>query len=391
MGLKLLVLAPLLTVNIAQATPVPKLGQGERWVVVASSKDLDIARGVADHYPDMPTRIIQSSNGWLAVALGPYKATTREALAQIVPGLSAVPVDTVFSVGKNYLDVVWTNDPAAAYARPLSDYAPGKPATVSSGTLTVTVEMGGTQDAPGATIVTGRDGANQIFRFEVSGEHAAYGAAAGVLQLDPDSPEPEIVFTRFSGGAHCCTETWFVTKPKGSAGWSLIEGGMLDGEGYFYEDRDGDGTTEIIARDNNFLYAFASYAGSFAPLRVNQLRGTSLNDVTFFPAWRAHLKRELGFLEHFDRIPPQMPKSNAYLAEWVALKSALGEGDEAWAQAMQQQEAKPEFGPMDCTTGKPISECAGEDMVFIPFDRALAEFLKNTGYPVPTVAQGLLK
>jgi hypothetical protein len=392
------ILKPLLVLGLvliwgtgfAVAAPVPSLKQGERWVVVASTKNLNIAKGIAWHFYDLPVHVLQSSNGWLAVALGPFPARSVSDLAKLSKPIQGVPVDTVFSTGKNYTALLWSS-PVAPFNDPLTPYEPGKPANLSSGSLSVTVQMNGTVDQPGSTIVTGTENDAQVFRFETNTDFAAFGAGAGLMKLDPDSEAPQLVFTRYSGGAHCCMQTWFVTKAKGAAGWSLIDGGILDGSGYGYEDKDGDGAMEIVSRDNRFLYAFGSYAGSFALTRVSQLRGSKLSDVTLDAQWRENLEQNLGWLEFYEKVPSDFSKTNSYLAAWVAVKSALGQGDEAWAVALRKQEPAPEFGPMECSTGEDITKCAPEKVVMVPFDRALAEFLSNTDYPIPSAGLALLK
>ena len=54
------------------AEPVPPLKPGERWLTVASTRDIDTAKGIADYYAWKGARVMASKDGWLAVVLGPF-------------------------------------------------------------------------------------------------------------------------------------------------------------------------------------------------------------------------------------------------------------------------------------------------------------------------------
>ena len=82
--------------------------------------------------------------------------------------------------------------------------------------------MSGTEEAPGPTTARATEGGKDLFSFETSDEFSQWGAEAGVLKLDPNKDEPELVFTRYTGGAHCCTQTWIATKPRDAAAWALV-------------------------------------------------------------------------------------------------------------------------------------------------------------------------
>ena len=71
----------------------------------------------------------------------------------------------------------------------------------------------------------------------------------------------------YTGGAHCCSDTSVVTSQDGSS-WKTIDVGEFDGGPLLATDLDGDGRYEFETRDNAFLYAFACYACSEAPLEL---------------------------------------------------------------------------------------------------------------------------
>jgi hypothetical protein len=91
--------------------------------------------------------------------------------------------------------------------------------------------------------------------------------SVSVRDLDGDGTG-EAIFDLFSGGAHCCSITYFykgtteIVKNWGNPGY-VIRGG------------------DLISEDDRFSYHFGSYAGSLRPLQVFQLTSDAkLTDVT---------------------------------------------------------------------------------------------------------------
>ena len=213
----------------------------KRWLAVASTQDLDTAKGIASTYAWQGAKIMSARDGWYAVVLGPYEATSMAELKRKVQDLPDVPADALLSRGDKYIGLV-AEIKKQEEDGPLSDYDIGKPAKFSLGNLSIDVTMEGDGDDPGATVVTGLENGKTAFSFKTTDDFDHMGAKAGMLKLDPGSETPQLVFTRYSGGAHCCTSTWIVTKPKGAAAWTMVDAGTIDGGGYGYEDLDGDGS-----------------------------------------------------------------------------------------------------------------------------------------------------
>lgn len=393
--IRIFILCSLLQTAIATgwSAPVPFLQPSEKWLAVASTKDVDEAKGIANYYAWKGARVMAAREGWLAVVLGPFKAKTVDDVKAAEPNLAEeLPKDALLSSGKNYLEQVWYQAPLEPSSGPLGEYGPNKPAHFSSGDLAVEVRMSGDENNPGPTTITGTANGQQAFTFATPADFATNGSNAGLLRLDPATDDPQIVVTRYTGGAHCCTMTWIITKPKGAASWTMIEGQMLDGGGYSYEDVDGDSTLEMVNVDNSFLYAFESYAGSFSVQRYSQLRGGKINDITNTPAMRPFLKQQLAWLNFNAKLHPEIWKANGFLAAWVANKNILGEGEEAWVKMEKNFEIDNSFGPQECTSGQKVEECPFENLKPIPFPRALAQFLQDKDYgPLPEAAQALLK
>ncbi|MFO1034985.1 MAG: hypothetical protein U1E15_13265 [Hyphomicrobiales bacterium] len=355
---------------------------GQHWIAVASTKDKDTAMAIADYYSECHGRVVTSKSGWLAVVLGPYAGKSIAAIQKEHSEIIDLPKDARLSNGDSYVDTVWQSKPWAE-SRPLSSYSTGKPAQFSSGGLTFKVEMQGDEDNPGPTHAVAAQGSTGVFSFETPNEYSQFESNAGLVRLDPATDAPQLVFTRYTGGAHCCTETWIVSSPKDGTGWTLIDTGPLDGGGYSYEDLDGDGALELVHPDNDFLYAFDSYAGSYAPVRVQQLRGGKLVDVSDMDAFRPVLRRDLARMEFEAKLDPGLWKSNGFLAGWLAAKMRLGQGEEAWQVVSENLESGTDFGPMICTSAKEpndLENCPDQDQVRVPIRKALAQFLNERDY-----------
>lgn len=362
----------------------------ERWLTVASTRDLETAIAISAYYASERAKVVSTQSGWYAVVLGPYGQGSIEAIKKANSGVGEIPKDALLSRGDKYIDTVHEERPWEEQ-RLLATYELDKPARFSADGLTYTVAMSGDEDNPGPTTATAVRGEALVFSFTTPADYSMFGSDAGLLKLDPASPTPQLVFTRYTGGAHCCTQTWIATTPKDSPGWSLIDAGVYDGGAYYYEDADGDGALEMFHVDNDFLYAFDSYAGSFAPLRIHQLRGNKLVDVSNAPEMRKRLKRDLATMEYAAKLDPDLWKSNGFLAGWVAAKQRLGQGEDAWQTALENLDRKSDFGPQVCRTGKPLDDCAAEDLQAVPVAKALAGFLAERDYgELPDAARAML-
>lgn len=201
-----------------------------------------------------------------------------------------------------------------------------------------------------------------------------------IVELDPRNSSPEIMFSAFTGGAHCCSVPVFISEVE-PGDWTITSYQMIDGGPPFLEDIDGDGAAEIITIDQTFLYAFDSYAASYSPMRVEQLRDGVIKDVTRSKTGRAQLKTQLNEMEADADNNPDLWRSNGYLSAWVALKSFLGEGKSAWKKMLLLYDRQSDFGTYECAdkTLKAF-DCPSEKLVMIPFPDALEAHLKARRY-----------
>jgi hypothetical protein len=373
-----------------------------RWLALASSKDKDVAIGIARRstYMANTVKVISSKSGYYGVIIGPYSANSINELKKQDRDsrLGELPNDALLSKGDNYIDTVWQ---AKASGVGAVAYSIDKHVEFSSGSLSVKILGRKLEPDRAYTNVTGKD-AIGTFNFDIGKDLPTDELAlaeefaglqynkAAVVKLMPQSPTPQVVITNYTGGAHCCTNTWILSRDAEHAAWSKTRAENLDGDGYWYEDVDGDGALEMLSVDNHFLYTFDSYAGSVAPIKITKFEGGKFEDVSETPAMRGRLVQDLAGIEFEAKTRPEMWTQNGFLAGWAASKIRLGEGEAAWNKVLTNINLKSDFGPQECTSGQSVGDCPAQNLKTVPILKALASFLKENGYgPLPAAAEAL--
>jgi len=197
-----------------------------------------------------------------------------------------------------------------------------------------------------------------------------------IAEIDPGNAYPEVVVSFYTGGAHCCSDTSVITSSKDGSAWQSVDVGEFDGEPLLATDLNGDGRYEFETRDNAFLYAFACYACSEAPLELLTVENGAVKNVTgderFKPAHAAYLK---GMIEN---VPDE--DVNGFLAGYVGEKILLGEGKQAWTLMQSYYDKASDWGLEACN--EPLNEdgeCPGQEMK-LTYPEALERMLKENGY-----------
>jgi len=151
-----------------------------------------------------------------------------------------------------------------------------------SGDLTLDLQFAkGGDGGQVVTLTIEKPGSKSV---EVTGEGTgSFGGQLGVVPLDSNGL-PTVLFAVFTGGAHCCMQTTAVTETAN--GWVSAEVGIFNGAKINVADKDGDGTVEIVASDDRFLYVFDSYAGSYAPPLFYKSRDGEIYDASAEPQFR---------------------------------------------------------------------------------------------------------
>lgn len=199
-----------------------------------------------------------------------------------------------------------------------------------------------------------------------------------IAEMDPGNRYAEVVFSTYTGGAHCCSDTYVLTSSKDGSSWSSIELGTFDGGPLETRDIDGDGRYELAMRDNSFLYAFGCYACSTAPLQVLRLEDGEFGDVStddsFRPSQVESLRSMIEWAEgDVDR--------NGFLAGYVGQKILLGEGAQAWKFMLRHHDADNEWGRETCTVKEDDQgECPKGKKALLSYPDALERFLREAGY-----------
>lgn len=199
-----------------------------------------------------------------------------------------------------------------------------------------------------------------------------------IAELDPSNSRPEVVVSFYTGGAHCCSDTSVVTSSADGATWTTVDVGEFDGGPLLATDLDGDGRYEFAPRDNAFLYAFACYACSTAPLEVLAVENGMVKNVTTDPRFKPAHEATLKFI--IEEVPDS--EVNGFLAGYVGEKILLGEGKEAWELMLTYYDKTSDWGLESCD--QPLEEngeCPGKT-VKLTFPEALERMLKENGYKV---------
>ncbi|MGE3530115.1 MAG: hypothetical protein AB7G54_11865 [Methyloceanibacter sp.] len=230
-------------------------------------------------------------------------------------------------------------------------------------------------------VVTVFAGDRQVAKLEAeSSGFADPPVSVQIAELDPGNPYPEIVVSFYTGGAHCCSDTRVVTSSPDGSIWTTVELGQFDGGPLLATDVDGDGRYEFMIRDNAFLYAFACYACSEAPLNLLAIDNGAIKDVTrearFRPAHAATLKSMI------ENVPEEGNDVNGFLAGYVGEKILLGEGKQAFELMLAHYDRESDWGLETCD--KPLNddgECPGK-VLRLTFPQALERMLNENGYKI---------
>lgn len=199
-----------------------------------------------------------------------------------------------------------------------------------------------------------------------------------IAEMDPGNPYAEVVFSTYTGGAHCCSDTRILTSARDGKSWREIQVGQFDGAPLGVRDLDGDGRYEFAMRDNAFLYTYGCYACSTAPYHVLGLDGGKMVDISGDPAFR---NRHVESLRHMIESADEGMDANGFLAGYVAQKIRLGEGAQAWKLMLKYYDRKSDWGLESCKVKlNDAGECPTDKTITLSFPESLERFFKETGY-----------
>jgi hypothetical protein len=282
------------------------------------------------------------------------------------------PVVTVYFTDPN--SKADTGPAAAPDDQPADEAAPGAPAKTEGqtapGEASTEAETADAQEPAGPRVVA-----------KLEGDSAGFSdppVSVQIAELDPNNPYPEVVVSFFTGGAHCCSVTSVVTSNADGSEWKEVDVGEFDGGPMVAVDLDGNGAYEFETRDNAFLYAFACYACSEAPLQVLALQDGAMKDVSADPRFKA---AHAAWLKSMIVGVPEADV-NGFLAGYVGQKIRVGEGKQAWDLMLKYYDRASDWGLELCDQDLDENgECPGKTTK-VTFPQALERMLKENGYMV---------
>jgi hypothetical protein len=209
-------------------------------------------------------------------------------------------------------------------------------------------------------------------------------AIAQVVEMDPSNPYPEIVFSTYSGGAHCCNVVQIALSSPDGKSWRKLDAGSFNGDVAGARDVDGDGRFEMVTRDNRFYYMFSSYAGSVAPTQIKAVQNGQMVDVTRAVRFRPFLLKAHAEIRKWMGDITRAPEKNGYLAGYVAQSALVGDGARAWNFMIRYYDRSSIAGLKDCVAGyDDQGKCKAAEVTYKDFPQALSGFLRRTGYLKP--------
>jgi hypothetical protein len=150
-----------------------------------------------------------------------------------------------------------------------------------------------------------------------------------VRDLDGDG-EPEVVYSAYTGGAHCCSVGQFFSLAGGGKRYSTVDR-LFGDPGFGIEDLNRDGRPEVVTADDAFAYRFTFYAASGLPLLVLRFDHGRFAEITRrFPG---RLRREAAeFWRTYKKIRKSHDDSpRGQISAWAADEYRLGRRKHALA------------------------------------------------------------
>lgn len=219
----------------------------------------------------------------------------------------------------------------------------------------------------------------QSLRLEGNASSLSFGHKISLIQ-NMRGAAPVLMFQSFSGGAHCCNSIQLAGFSSGKL--RAVDLGSWDGD-YVKPpvDLNGDGLADFVFSDDAFLYAFASYASSFAPPKILNVRGGKVVDIS----------RNGGFSNLFAQSRTKAREQclsgssgdtrNGACPAYVASAARVGNLDSAWREMVGAYDASYEWDlPMGCDVRSRGPCPRGHEIQFKSYPEALLHFLKSLGY-----------
>jgi hypothetical protein len=274
LSLSIAVATSVATISTSLATSPFETSGNVRWIVYASRQNIDEAIGLARRFGSefgQPT-VMSTTNGWFAVTAGPLNVPDPAALKKKLSDSWSTPKDAFLSKGQTFIEKVWESPKSPVLAKASSSGQ--EPHVASAAGLEVRIDAANNRE-----VLRIRLDGREVASAPLGDNDAPYTSAeASIATLDASSAFPQVVATYFTGGAHCCTDMKVLTFIGNR--WEVVNVGQFDLDGPAIMDLNGDGSAELVGKDDSFNYAFASYAESYAPPKIFRLLGNQIKDVS---------------------------------------------------------------------------------------------------------------
>lgn len=190
---------------------------------------------------------------------------------------------------------------------------------------------------------------------------------------------PVVMLQSYSGGAHCCNHVQLAGYSSGKL--KVVDLGSWDGDELgIPRDVNQDGLVDFVMRDNRFLYAFSSYAESYAPPQILNVLGGKVVDVSRHPAFATLYGKEMKEAGEVCQSGNGSGANGACPA-FVAAAARLGKLDQAWRQMIAAYDASVDWTlPTGCWVSDEQGCPPGQEITYKSYPEALHAFLVRTGY-----------
>jgi hypothetical protein len=223
--------------------------------------------------------------------------------------------------------------------------------------------------------------ASYLGPLSVTSEPAPQNTEHGLIFGQLDSAGTRyLMWQAYTGGAHCCFHIQLIIPEGPQRG--VLDLGMFDMEMMRRPpiDVDGDGRVDFVMRDDRFLYAFASYAASFAPPRILNIESGRVVDVSAAARYR-RLFEEAASEARPLCLDRGSGDRNGACAAFVAASARTGNFEAAWREMLGGYERDSGYDfPQGCRAAAADACPAGQEITYPDFPTALRAFLLRAGY-----------
>ena len=149
-----------------------------------------------------------------------------------------------------------------------------------------------------------------------------------IVELDNTNQAPEVLFSSYSGGMHCCAAITIFSQDE-HENWQHTNLDGIDGLPIGATSIDGVDGNVIALHDGRFQYRFGAYAESLAADRIYILESGKLVDISDRDILIPYFKKQVSLLDE-QLANSEVQEENGFWAGYVATKARADEFDDGW-------------------------------------------------------------